>query len=919
VTRLEEIDEGPDPLAALLVARGLLPATAVEEAQERQVLLGGALDTALLELQLVEEAALLEACGQAYATSTIGLRELAAIDKGVTTVFPRRLVEKHGAVPIQLAGRRLTVAVAGAPDMALLDEIGFMLSMYVKPASALEARIAWAAERLYGLPIPPRLKAVLGRLGEGVGDPIALPPSRELWRASSVASDPGRRLARVLAEERRAESVAASAPAAIGTVVPDEGWAVASRVDLPLERPSAPALGLAGGGSIAASVEADALARAEHAEREAIARRRTERVLWTVDDAIAELALADGRDVMLDVVLRFAYRRLQTAAIFVLHRLASQPVFVGWDVIDPLLEKKDLAAFSLPAEGSSALAQVASMRSPFLGPLKPDDPLARLFGRQPRATVLVPILVGDRLLGVIYGDCGVRSIPPSSLAELHMVVPRLGRGLANLILRQKKALRSSSALGTAPAPVAGLPGIEAEADIAVDAAAAPAPLSIDIDVIEIEDAVQAGFSAPTELAVEPPATDSAWADGRGDDEDVRLDAATLAVLTGDPRERDAGLELPRLDARAVAEIAFDVQELPANVLQAVPSAAAGSMEAPSHLSHALSGEPGGEPTTMPSLPAPSPGARARESLLLAAWHGWMHHEAPDLDELVSSMRARPSEAARKLAIHIVVSHGERAMPSLARYFPGVLEPHPFGPSGPGDARPEVEAFSDCLACLAKLGPDLAAPILVAELAHADRLHRYAATWALSAIRVPAALPRLAQRVFDAEPRIAHVALDVLDGYRDEPAFEKVLAQIRDLLRRGDVTQRERAVLAAAWLKDRAALPALVDLLAARPKELAEEARRALVEIARQDFGTSERRWRAWIADHEAVPRTRWLIDALTHKDEEIRKGAQTELNRLTGQYFGYRFDASRSEREHGVREWQEWWARQEGAGARSWP
>jgi hypothetical protein len=312
-----------------------------------------------------------------------------------------------------------------------------------------------------------------------------------------------------------------------------------------------------------------------------------------------------------------------------------------------------------------------------------------------------------------------------------------------------------------------------------------------------------------------------------------------------------------------------------------------------------------QPPPLVSGPAPSPGARARESVLVATWKAWLAHDDDEMEELVGRLH-QPGEGGRQ-AVLAVASHGERAMPALARYFPGVLADHPFGHM---EQRPDVGAFSDACAALVRLGPDLAAPILVGELSHDDRLHRYTATWALAELRVPAALPRLTQRIFDAELRIALLALEVLETYRGEPALAKVVSQVRGLLKRGDEMQRRRAILASSELRDRDAVTTLVDLLNTRPKDLAEEARRALIEITKQDFGSSERRWRAWISDNQQAPRMRWLVQGLAHKDLAIRKGAQLELNRLTGHYFGYRFDASRTEREASIQTWNAWLAEQ---------
>ena len=1419
-----------DDLGTLVVKEAGVPPERIDEAVQRQVLGGGALDTVLLEMGLVDETRVLEMIARLAGLRAVGKADIDRVDPTTTAIFPRRLAEKHGFLPIELHGRRLSVALAGAPDIALLDEIGFTLSVYVRPVMTTEARIAYGLCRLYGTPLSPRMESLLALLGE---DPGAIAESA---RTTSTLRAPTAAAPRAATDETwqakgepvRLDTAFLPAPLALegtdvsGWEVVDAGQAAAVDTTVLHVPPTAPARAagemLEGGAS-----HADAHPtmwrpdEADPEERRIEEARRRDRVLWTVDDAIAELALTGDRDGMLDVLLRFAYRRLQAAAVFVLHR-GVKAAFQGWDIIDPVLWRSDVEAISIPATGPHVLAQVVSMRSPFLGPMRRDDPLARALGRHPRAIVLVPVLVGEHLVAVVYGDCGARSIPPSSLAELHMVAPRLGKALGNLIVRKKReahrrhaqALASSfsedprsstagdperspdapsrgAAIGTggdapsgeslvdssiaviakassasaipeieldlddfidasddvtevdmpvspgrrqealvtdvpsladeppavsgscdrsqdgltlegasveeqsaggspleptwsatrismasvpsgeaeseapstahapealplsavggerapAPAPprlgllvdgearrsrngvkpiVAGAgeplppaddlaplaPPVAYEGFVAVQplevepfdvglialdsgehpiapppplpppavrspplevahvsppfemtpvpehiaaarralsldgapvdhagvvhiammvaaddpaavearavelhtppeaielmpttlatsadrfAPASPklelAPLLIDIDAahtryaldvaaassklelqamsIAIADEHVSGAldvapaSSHMEMHSQPPPMDAALVSdaldvpaahhdiqfqtslGNDDDsrsvpramaraarehdaaeeaarqasigagllppeplppaarparssveweEDVVLDRTVVATLHGDAgvastaarvevarvevARADAGEEPlpPELTARrnelddddgaladtnrrarlamtseahgcvasapaAARPSRFLEAELPSSVdgapvlqsdersspsmpsIAASPSSAAMAaravadsdatgMRAPRTL--AAFDEEASQPSRPPPLvagPAPSPGAKARESVLLATWNAWLDHDDADLDDLVGRLHQH-GDAGRS-AIVTLTAHGERAMPSLARYFPGVLVEHPFGHT---DQRLDVGAFSDACACLTRLGPDLAAPILVGELAHDDRLHRYTAVWCLSELHVPAALPRLAQRIFDPELRITLVALEVLESYRDEPAMPKVLAQVRDLIKRGDTFQRRRAILAAAELRDRDAPLLLVDLLGTRPKEIAEEARRALAEITKQDFGSSERRWRAWISDNQAAPRARWLIQGLSHKELAIRKSAQHDLNRLTGQYFGYRFDASRSEREHSVQLWNAWWAEQ---------
>jgi hypothetical protein len=90
------------------------------------------------------------------------------------------------------------------------------------------------------------------------------------------------------------------------------------------------------------------------------------------------------------------------------------------------------------------------------------------------------------------------------------------------------------------------------------------------------------------------------------------------------------------------------------------------------------------------------------------------------------------------------------------------------------------------------------------------------------------------------------------------------------------------------------------------------AKKALVEITKQDFGTSRWRWRSWWERHRDEPRTEWMLEGLAHAEPEVRLSASEELRSLSEQYFGYAFDLPKREREDARRRWVEWW-RENGA------
>lgn len=638
-------------------------------------------------------------------------------------------------------------------------------------------------------------------------------------------------------------------------------------------------------------------------------RRSSARVNWSVDDAIAELVLAASRDAMIDVVLRFAYQHFDCVAFFIAQRRPSAPsappgtiCFRGWDVIAPELTAETFRAVQIPGDGDHVLGRIARVPGHYLGHVEPGDPVLRALGRDPHACGLIPVMIGRNLVGVLYGDGGRHEIPLSALAELHTLVPRLGSALGKLIVRQKRGAspgRPSAAGGeTESGRRAHHEG--SEAGPAHQRSSSTAPDVPQTTPAGLPPSLLAEFDAALErLELASPGSFGAAA----------VDTASSVTTPQQDRQSapahaEGTADTSGLDPSASAS-ASDAVEAPATPAPSQAPAPALAPEVPL-LEVASAMRP--PRAARKSRTLPSPGVDARESALISTWRAWVAQSAPGIDAKVAALHHPADDGAAARAA--VCAHALDAMPSLARYFPGVLRVHPFGPM---TARPPVSHFSDVTACLLKLGPDLSAPILVAECAHGDRLHRYTAVWALSEIHVPAALPRLAQRVFDSELRIAHLAWEVLAHYRHLPGFHDVMTLLRDLCRRGDPFQRIRSIEALGALRDRGGIETLIGLVGIRPKDVAEEARRALVAITGQDFRQSERKWLAWLADAQGQSRIMWLIDALEHRESHLREAAIVELESLTGHRFDFQADAARRDRDQSVQSWRLWWQTQDRA------
>jgi hypothetical protein len=178
-----------DDLVRLLLQEGLVAEAALERALARQKAAGGTLDTALLELDLVDEPSLVDALSRASGLPPPPPAALADTAPGIRRLFPARLARSHGVAPFRLEGRDLTLLAPWPTDLAALDELAGMLAVRVAPHVAPEWRVKELLHLVYGLAPGERHAklAALLRRREAAGDPMAfhidvvfeLPPAPE--------------------------------------------------------------------------------------------------------------------------------------------------------------------------------------------------------------------------------------------------------------------------------------------------------------------------------------------------------------------------------------------------------------------------------------------------------------------------------------------------------------------------------------------------------------------------------------------------------------------------------------------------------------------------------------------------------------------------------------------------------------------
>ncbi len=203
-------------------------------ALERQRRSGGALSTALLELEAVSESRLLDALAELHGLPPAGATELDEIPPTVIALVSPREASRYRVVPFAAVGGRADVATDRPGAIEELDELSFLLGRRLAVHVTTEVRLVEALERWYGIARPSRLGELVARLtapppgSEPPSDTPSVPdvssrplPGAPVWhqeesrtpivtsrfrpRAPTVPPDP-RRVISLTAEERQALS-----------------------------------------------------------------------------------------------------------------------------------------------------------------------------------------------------------------------------------------------------------------------------------------------------------------------------------------------------------------------------------------------------------------------------------------------------------------------------------------------------------------------------------------------------------------------------------------------------------------------------------------------------------------------------------------------------------------------------------------
>ena len=412
-------------LASLLVQESLVAPKTMADAFQRQVIYGGALDTILLEMKVIGEPQLLAALAKANALPIADAPpQLDALQAaGTLSWLDAETAERLHAVPLYADGSVVRVMVIDAPDRRALDTFGHEHGKTIELFIALEHRFVQALELVYGTLAPARFQSLTARIAkrsgpaEAVASPLVTAPIvRSTPVAPAIVTD-----LPIMGSAMPGSAMPGRAPA----VTP--GAPVAALRDEPTQRstPSEPSAPVRVTREVAQPTEHDKMST-EPTEPLSLPL-----ALRAIDEATDRdrifVALCRGARSMADVVVLFTVQ-----AETMTGRIALADRWIGSGL---------LAAATLSLEPNTPFRTAARGHAPMLAKVGEDaasrDLLTTIGRRAPLGAALVPVVLRERTVALLYADASGKRLPPSALADLSALSSAASRAFQRLILASK--------------------------------------------------------------------------------------------------------------------------------------------------------------------------------------------------------------------------------------------------------------------------------------------------------------------------------------------------------------------------------------------------------------------------------------------------------------------------------------------------
>ena len=363
-------------VAEYLLEQGWITSAQIEEASRTQGFFGGRIDTHLLKLGYVSEEVLGEALTEVAGVPFASWERLRAAPQSALGAMPLRLIEKHRVCPFRLEEGRLRVATLAPSDAVALREIQATTGHAVEPWITIEPRLYQALERHFRLRFE-GTKGITLPPGPGDGPRVRPQPAEEAAEPRSTESEVGL-----------------------------DGRPLDAEV----------------------SIDDDVYVRSDLAENP------NPSSMEALDKALAS---ARDRDELSEALFTFCAGRSSRSGLFAVGKDAIRGVAGrGRAFTGEVLRK-----LTVPA-GSGTLFDTALQSRDFYFGVVPALPANRdlytaLGGRLPANVMLLPIVLKERTVALLYLDGDDGPLPQPDIPVMRRVAAKAGLAFEMLLLRNK--------------------------------------------------------------------------------------------------------------------------------------------------------------------------------------------------------------------------------------------------------------------------------------------------------------------------------------------------------------------------------------------------------------------------------------------------------------------------------------------------
>ena len=412
----------PVRLGELLETRGQITRDQLLRALRNQKVLGGRLGTCLLEIEALTEEHLCSALAQQHGVPYATPEDLRGIPEDVLELLPAKVAKRCRAIAFHAGSTQVKVALIEASNLAIQDEITFVIGKRIRWYVASELRMLEALEKHFGEECPSRLAKLLDKMNrsrflwaresgaiaaQGAG--AKGPSDQLLWdtRIAGVAAPP-------------AEPAQPAEPA--DSIAPELPQSQIQPIDFPVPAPKPLAV---------PTPEVASAAKAPGAPQRRL----------SVQEAEKRLLRPNGRDDVARALLDFAAGLVRRAVLFVVRK----DEIAAWLWSGEGVDATRLAALRLHLQQPSVfkvLKQGGALFSGQLAPMPAHLAIADCF--EPRIlsdTVLVgPVRVKGRLVAALFlvpEAASGANLTAADLADLGHVVAKAEIAFELCIMQSK--------------------------------------------------------------------------------------------------------------------------------------------------------------------------------------------------------------------------------------------------------------------------------------------------------------------------------------------------------------------------------------------------------------------------------------------------------------------------------------------------